>query len=211
MDRGPEREKVWVVEGERVGLRGTTREAYIDRRVRFFDDPVASALQFASNMPPFPDEMWERLYEEKIVSRAVHFFEVVALETGEVVGEVQLSGLKWPDASCELGLSIFDRSDRGLGYGYEAGALAVAYAFDGLHVHRVWASWLVTNEAIMHLLERFPGKQVGRLRESHFVFGQWQDEVIWDVLRDEWPPHPATRRLRGERAPDAGPAERPGA
>jgi RimJ/RimL family protein N-acetyltransferase len=125
-------------------------------------------------------------------------FEVIRLEDGECVGEVQLSGLRWPDASCQLGLWVADDSARGHGYGYEAGVLAVAYAFDGLQVHRMWLRFLSSNGPIAHLAERFPGKRVARLRESAFVFGRWEDEIIWDCLRDEWPPHPATAGLRGE-------------
>lgn len=187
----------WIVRGQTLGLTGTTREAYLERRRRHGNEPLTSALQ-SDTMPPYTQEFWERVYESQVVSREALVFEARLLEDGECVGEVSLRGLSWPDASCELGISVWSPEARAQGYGEEAGMLAAAYAFDALGVHRLWMRFLASNPAVAHLAKRIPGREVGRLRESAWAFGQHQDEIIFDCLRSEWPPHPATKAFRGE-------------
>jgi len=178
-------------------LTGTTRERYLQRRRDHANEPTTSALQ-SPNMPPYSPEYWEEAYEKQIVSRETLLFEIRVIETGECVGEVILRGIKWPAASSELGVSIWAAADRAKGYGTEAGILAAAYAFDGLGVHRVWIQYLASNKAVAQIAEHLPGKQAARLRESAWAFGEHQDEIIRDCLKSEWPPHEATKHLRGE-------------
>ena len=188
-------ERTWIVKGEKVGLTATTKEDYIARRERFGNEPLMSGLQWPF-MPPHPREFWEELYDAQVITRESMVFEVRLIDSRECVGEVSLRGLKWPDASCELGVTVWASPERAKGYGTEAGYLAAAYAFDGLGVHRVWLGYIASNKAVARIAETLPGKKVGRLRESAWAFGKFHDLVIMDCLRSEFPPHPATKHLR---------------
>jgi len=39
-------------------------------------------------------------------------------------------------------------------------------------------------------------RQVGVERESEWVLGRHADAAVWEVLRSQFPPHPATAELR---------------
>lgn len=88
-----------------------------------------------------------------------------------VIGEVLLMRTA-PGDQLELGYA-FGRSSWGHGYAHEACAALLAYAFDSLDVHRVFARLDARNTGSARLLER-----LGFRREAHFVDGAW--------MKDEW-------------------------
>jgi RimJ/RimL family protein N-acetyltransferase len=128
--------------------------------------------------------------------------DIWAIDDQRFIGEVMLDAIVWPHANCEISIVIFDRADRGRGFGTEATRLTVAYGFDGLGLHRMWIRFQVVNPAVVGAVTRwaesFGAKPFGRARESVFSFGAYRDTLMFDVLRHEFPPHPATASLRAD-------------
>jgi RimJ/RimL family protein N-acetyltransferase len=74
---------------------------------------------------------------------------------------------------------------RGRGYGSEAQRLLVRYLFAHTHVNRIEATTEISNVAEQRALEKAGFTKEGILRGSTFRQGQWHDQVIYSVLRDE--------------------------
>jgi RimJ/RimL family protein N-acetyltransferase len=197
-----------IVGGERVVLTAPEREEFV-ARWPLFNDPLGAMLVGAPSlahgthtrtMPPVSREHREALYAEHVARRVLCFD--VRLADGEqrCVGEAYLTDLTWPRASCELGLTILSADDRGQGLGAEAATLVCAYAFDGLGLNRISVRFPVDNAAASAAMERAApatgARQVGVERQAHWVFGRHADVAVWEVLRGEFPPHPATVELR---------------
>lgn len=186
----------WIVVGETVGLTSPTKEAYIERWMAHRDDVVMSHLQGQFKPPSTVDDL-EKWWERHVVSGATLLFEVRRATDRQCVGEATLSGIVWPHASADMGLTIFKRDDRAMGYGTEAGKLLVAYAFDGLGLHRVAIDFIAANHAIKAMMAKVGlGNVAGRAREKIWAFGRYQDVISMDLLRSEWPSHPSTGALR---------------
>jgi RimJ/RimL family protein N-acetyltransferase len=200
-------ERRWIVAGERVGLTALVKEEFLDRWDAYNDAemgmlisyPTAAASATSPTKPPVTREHREALWE-LVVSRAIVGFDVRTVEDRRFIGECSLSRIAWPRACGEIAMAIFDPEDRGRGYGTEAVTLLVAYGFDGLGLHRVTMRYLAINGAVVQAVERQAesagGRIVGIERESEWAFGGWQDTVLLEVLRDDFPPHPATAHLR---------------
>jgi RimJ/RimL family protein N-acetyltransferase len=100
-----------------------------------------------------------------------------------------------------VAVAVIDPADRGRRLGSEAVMLLLAYAFDGLGLHRVTMRYLASNDAavraIAHQADDAGARVVGVEREAAWAYGSHQDCVLLEVLAADFPPHPATTHLRG--------------
>ena len=194
-----------IVGGERVVLTAPEREEFVERW-RAWNDPLTAMLigspslasgLHARTMPPVSREQREALYELHVARTVICFDVRVDGPDGRCVGEVRLRDLTWPRASGQLEVEIMAAGDRRNGYGGEAALLVCAYAFDGLGLQRMAWRFPVANAAAAAASEGIPGaRQVGLERQAEWVAGQLADAAVWELLRDEFPPQPATAELR---------------
>lgn len=198
----------WIVKGENVGLAAVEREEFIERWRTFNDAALAMLLTFpttAQRMPPYSREQRERVYES-IAAQRTPAFDIRLVEDGRCVGEALIHDIVWPHASGDLALAIYDSEDQGKGYGVEACELVCAYAFDGLGLNRVSMYFLAPNErmarATARHAERFGARRIGIARQAVWAFGAHRDLILVDLLRSEFPSHPATAALRLEGSGD---------
>jgi RimJ/RimL family protein N-acetyltransferase len=200
-------ERTWIVVGERVGLTALVRDEFLDRWDLYNEPELGMLLSFPTTTtsvagpakPPVTRENRERLWE-LIVARELLGFEIRTVGDQRCVGECSLSRITWPRGSAEIAVAVFDPADRGRGYGSEAVTLMTAYGFDGCGLHRVTMRYLAVNDAAVRACEREAeaagGRIVGVEREAEWAFGARQDCLIMEVLRSDFPPHPATAHLR---------------
>lgn len=197
----------WIVLGERVGLTALVREEFLERWDLYNDPELTMYLAFAVSAsaggptkPPVTRDNREAVWDS-IVAREFLGFEIQTADDRRFVGECSLSRISWPRGSAEIAVAIFDPADRGRGYGSEAVTLMAAYGFDGCGLHRVTMRYLAVNDAAVRAIERdaaaVGGRIVGVEREAEWAFGAYQDCMTLEILRDDFPPHPATAHLRG--------------
>jgi len=174
-----------------------------------FNDPVLAMMLgspalshgvHVRTMPPVTLEHREALYEEHVARRILCFEVRLADGDRRCVGEAYLAGLTWPRASGELSVAILSADDRRQGFGTEAAGLVCAYAFDGLGLNRMSLRFPAENVAATAATERaapaLGARKVGVERQAEWVFGRHADVAVWEVLRADFPPHPATAELR---------------
>jgi RimJ/RimL family protein N-acetyltransferase len=200
----------WILKGERIGLRAPSRDEFV-ARWPLYNDPVMAMVAMlptmtpfsagSFSMPPFMREQREAIWEH-IAARQSFGLDVWRLDEDRCIGEALIEGIQWPHGSAEFALMIFDPADRAHGFGTEACRLAIAYGFDGLGLHRMYIRFLDVNPGVTGAVERsaaeFGARSAGVEREAVWAFGRRCDVRVMDVLRHEFPPHPATAALRGE-------------
>ncbi len=108
---------------------------------------------------------------------------------GEVIGIASFAprdrgGL--PGICYEIGLALLPEH-RGQGLGTATQRLLVEYLFSYTTAHRLEAGTSTRNIAEQKALERVGFRREGVLREIGFQHGEWQDAVIYSLLRDEAP------------------------
>ena len=197
-----------IVAGESVVLTAPRREEFV-ARWQLFNDPVLAMMLgspalshgiHVRTMPPVTLEHREALYEEHVARRILCFEVRIADGDRRCVGEAYLADLTWPRASGELSVAILSADDRRQGFGTEAAGLVCAYAFDGLGLNRMSLRFPAENVAATAATERAaPGlgaRKVGVEQQAEWVFGRHADVAVWEVLRADFPPHPATAELR---------------
>jgi RimJ/RimL family protein N-acetyltransferase len=77
----------------------------------------------------------------------------------------------------------------GRGYATEAARALVAFGFDELRLHRIFATCDPANAASARVLEKVGMRREGQLREHQWVKNAWRDSLIYALLEHD--PRPA--------------------
>ena len=85
----------------------------------------------------------------------------------------------------EIGYSLVP-SERGKGYCTEALEIMVDYLFLSRDIMRIQAQTDQRNAASQKVLEKAGFKKEGTLRKNFFMRGEWTDDYIYSILREEW-------------------------
>ncbi|KAB2353629.1 GNAT family N-acetyltransferase [Actinomadura montaniterrae] len=106
-------------------------------------------------------------------------------ETGDLVGEVNLQWRSREHRQGEIGY-ILNPSFHGKGFATEAAEEVLRLGFEGLGLHRIVGRLDGRNAASARVLERLGMRREAHLVQNELVKGEWTDEVIYAMLRDEW-------------------------
>ncbi len=101
------------------------------------------------------------------------------------VGEVALRLVSRAHRQCEIGYVLTPLA-QGQGYATEAAEALLRIAFTTLDAHRVVARADARNAAAIAVMERLGMSREALLRENEWIKGEWTDEVIYALRRDEW-------------------------
>jgi RimJ/RimL family protein N-acetyltransferase len=112
-------------------------------------------------------------------------FAVMLKETSELIGYGGLFLLSAEHRQGEIGF-VFHPDHHGKGYATETARLLLKLAFDEYAMHRVIGRLEPRNKRSARLLERLGMRQEAHFVENEFVKGEWQSELVYALLEDEW-------------------------
>jgi aminoglycoside 6'-N-acetyltransferase len=147
--------------------------------------------RFQSWDAPYPREAGDRLVRQMMSrhpdTRGEWFQFAVALRAnGQLIGDCAAMPHADDPRQCEIGFTIAGEH-QGHGYATEAVRLLVGYLFTARGKHRIAASCDARNTASAAVLERLAMRREGHLRESTWAKGEWTDDLLYALLRAEWP------------------------
>ena len=110
-------------------------------------------------------------------------------EGDQLIGLVGLDGISWSHGTAFLFIGIGEARHRGQGYGREAMALLLRFAFDELNLHRLCLTVFSYNVGAIALYESLGFVREGVYREHLHRDGQRYDMILYGILRREWQEH----------------------
>ncbi len=111
---------------------------------------------------------------------------VALRSTGEVIGSAELVVTNAAHREAEIGYMLA-RAHWGFGYATEAARALVAFGFDSMGLHRIWATCEPANLGSAHVLEKCGMIREGHLRANRLhKDGAWRDRFLYAVLEDEY-------------------------
>ncbi|HVK04705.1 MAG TPA: GNAT family N-acetyltransferase [Armatimonadaceae bacterium] len=173
------------LETERLVLR-EYREDDWPAVLAYAADP--EVLRYRASVPATEAEVRDalaRLQEQRRETPRTRYEFAVALpDSDRVIGWLPLL-LGRENQDAEIGWTLA-RAYWGRGYGTEAARAVLAFAFETLELHRVWARCQPENAASWRVMEK-----IGMRREAHFVRSQrvrerWVDSFYYALLAEEW-------------------------
>jgi RimJ/RimL family protein N-acetyltransferase len=111
--------------------------------------------------------------------------------TGELVCDVLLLWVSEQHRQGEIGYMTHP-AHHGHGYATEAVQPLLAFAFETLDLHRVAGRLEPRNVASARVLEKLGMRREAHLVENEWVKGEWQSELIYAMLADEWTSRPSS-------------------
>ena len=164
------------------------------RELRMSDAPALLELLNASEVaqfispPPTTVEGFERFIawtqQERGAGRYI-CFAVVPEGMDTAIGIFQIRQLEPTFGIAEWGFAL-GQAFWGSGAFIAGARLAIEFAFESIGVHRLEARAAVANGRGNGALMKIGAVREGLLRRSFLRFGQYQDQVLWSLVRDDW-------------------------
>lgn len=113
-------------------------------------------------------------------------FAIRVLESGQLIGGLELEFPAWAHRDAWLAIGLGDRAYWGRGYGTDAMRLALRYAFGELNLERVSLNTFGYNERALHVYLKVGFRVEGSLRQALLRSGRRWDLIFMGILREEW-------------------------
>lgn len=124
----------------------------------------------------------------------------IQTKDGTPIGDIGMNWVLPHHRLTMLGAAIGESDYWGGGYGTDALLLIVDFAFDWLDYHKVWLATMSLNVRVQRQMEKVGFRLEARRREATVADGQRADELIYGILRAEWPGRAALIEKLGLRA-----------
>jgi [ribosomal protein S5]-alanine N-acetyltransferase len=111
---------------------------------------------------------------------------------GRFIGTARLHSIDWSDRKARLAIGIYDRRFWSHGLGTEAIRLLLQYGFDQLNLNRVELRVLEFNSRAIRSYEKCGFFREGIERDSAFVDGRWENDVVMAILKADYLQQPWT-------------------
>jgi [ribosomal protein S5]-alanine N-acetyltransferase len=169
--------------GERVILRLARPEDADALAQGFADDPTLGAM--LGMEPDQENAAWLRSTfpedSENGEERKAYWFAIDDAASGELIGEIGLVEISWPNRRAAVSILVLPGSRRA-GVGREAIELLVAWAQDELGLHRIELHTLPENAPMQRLAEASGFMREGVLRDYAFERGRFVDNLVYARL-----------------------------
>ncbi len=127
-------------------------------------------------------------YEKRISENYSDYIEL-SIETKEeqkYIGWTIFTGIDWKNQLAEYRILIGDKNYWSKGYGQEATALILAYAFNELNLNRVFLRVDHRHAGGIKAYEKSGFQREGVLRQEIFSEGEFHDSVLMSILKKEY-------------------------
>ena len=172
-----------ILEGKLVRLRPPRMEE-ADAIVTWFEDPEVT--RFLEVRHP-PTVEFEKEFLEK-TGRDPDTVWWAVEHDGRLVGATGIHRIDWKNGFGTTGTVIGDRAMWGKGLGRELMQIRAAYAFTQLPLRKLKSGYLDGNEASARAQKAAGYKEVGRWKGDRFIDGKWVDQILTELLREDWEP-----------------------
>ena len=123
-------------------------------------------------------------FGEQLLSGSAMQFLIVANADERHLGSIYLRDIDWMHQKAEFGIFLWSVEDAGHGIGTEAARLLLRYAFDSLHLHRVYLRVFADNARAIAAYQKAGFQMEGRLRESVCIDGQYRDLLLMAAVTE---------------------------
>lgn len=108
------------------------------------------------------------------------------IDDDQLIGYAVVESIDEKNRKCELAMVIGEIDHWGKGVGAFVVKKMLEYAFDTLHMHRVWAAVARGNERSERLLRKAGFSQEGVMRETLIIGEKFTDLLCYSILENEY-------------------------
>jgi RimJ/RimL family protein N-acetyltransferase len=169
--------------GEQIYLRILEKSDIYNTQKWMNDPEMSNVMGYLPNKPLLQQEQW---YESILNDSTRDIFAICLIDNDEHIGNAALGKIDFISRNASLSIFIFDTENRGMGNGTEAIILLLDYAFNRVNLHRVYLRTSPHFIEAISVYRKLGFKEEGRLREHYFSNGNYQDKILFGILREEF-------------------------
>lgn len=178
-----EKKKIIFRQSKRIILRPLER-GDIPLMTQWMNDPdITKYLGRSLPVSVIQEEKW---LESQSQMNNDFTFGIIDRTSGELIGNMGLHDVSWVHRRASTGAVIGNKDYWNKGYGAEAKMLLLDFAFNALNLIKVTSSVFSFNGRSLRYLEKTGYKKEGVLKSQFFKDGQYWDEVLLAVFREDW-------------------------
>ncbi|WP_027633591.1 GNAT family N-acetyltransferase [Clostridium hydrogeniformans] len=113
-------------------------------------------------------------------------FAIEDLESGRYIGGCGINEVNWLTRVVTVGIMIGDKDYWGRGYGTDTMNTLIKFIFSNMNVNKIKLYTFSFNERAQRCYEKCGFKVEGILKEEVFKDGQYYDEVIMSIFKNQW-------------------------
>jgi RimJ/RimL family protein N-acetyltransferase len=113
-------------------------------------------------------------------------FTICRKEDNTPIGQTALFRIDWVGRMAIFYIGIAGRENWSKGYGSEATAIMVEFAFQTLNLNRIQLHVAVENQGAVKIYQRSGFQIEGTLREAMFHNGHYSDFYVMGILKNDW-------------------------
>lgn len=172
-----------------TGKKTKLREYRIDdveTVLKYINDPEIKHLMH--NDVPYlltlQDEM--KWFEGRSAKKDTYSFAIETLEDGKYIGGCGINTLDWKNSVACVGIFIGDKDYWGKGYGSDAMTTLIKFIFNQMNINKINLYVYDFNKRAIKSYEKCGFQIEGVLRQEVFKNGQYHDDIVMGILRDEY-------------------------
>lgn len=159
------------------GRTNPTTNAFLPWKPKTLEE-VEEHIRKASLIPPNTPESW-------------HLLGTRLKESGELIGDIGIHFIGPQNRQAEIGYMLLE-GYQGKGYATEGLRAVLGFLFSTYKKHRVTAAVDPSNSKSIQLLRKAGMRQEAHHLKSFWMDGEWLDDMIFAILREEWEQQHAT-------------------
>ncbi|MGM9985646.1 MAG: GNAT family N-acetyltransferase [Bacillaceae bacterium] len=117
--------------------------------------------------------------------RSRFFFAIILKEKEKMIGAVELNVHDFFHRVGEIGY-ILHPAYWGMGFATEASQQLLAFGFNPLNLHRIYATCDQRNSGSAKVLEKIGMTREGTIREDLLLRDGWRNSFLYSILEQEW-------------------------
>lgn len=174
-----------MFQGENVYLRPIEMED-LPLLYKWLNDPELVECTWPGVPHPVPMEKVEQQFEEGLSDSSERAFLICDSSSKRPIGTIKVTNIAPRSQRGNLTIVLGEKEFWGQGYGAEAIVLFLNYCFRILNLRRISLEVHEYNERAIKCYEKVGFQKEGRVRRSVFKNGQYVDEYVMAILKDEF-------------------------
>ncbi len=176
-----------LLKTERLTIRDFCEDDWKDIAERTAQEEVALYMPWDTNTWAEREKIVNWIEEQRTLTFETvgRYLEFAIVLDEKNIGDVAIKRLAEGHEVAEVGW-VLSREHQGRGYAAEATAALMDWCFRNLELHRMTSMCDAKNTASFKLMERLGMRREAHHVKSSLIKGEWVDDLIYAVLRDEW-------------------------
>lgn len=131
-------------------------------------------------------EEWIKKVTKENQSGKSYTFTIIDKQTEEFLGTCALQRINPVSRNASLSVVILNPENQNKGFGTDTVNSLLKIGFDVLNLHRIELHVFEFLKSGIHVYEKAGFKKTGVRRKSSFIAGKYYDDIIMDILEEEY-------------------------